>query len=286
MSQGDVRTAFAKQICETAGVQLASLVTAFARVPREHFLSPGPWQIAQPLDPVNPYKTTPDDRPEHIYQDVAIAIDPARQLNNGQPSAHARWMDASAPKPDESALHIGCGLGYYTAILAELVAPSGRVVAFEVDPDLASRARSCLADWPQVRVETGDGGQPQGRYDVVYVNAGATHARKEWLASLSPGGRILLPLTAHLPTFPFAHGVGFVVCAKRTDGLWPARVVSPVGIFDCVGARDERAESQLRKLLRPGAIENLQSGGLHVATEAHPQEDKCLVHVDGFCLQR
>jgi len=45
---------------------------------------------AQPLNPAVPYRATLGARLEHIYQDVVVAIDPTRQINNGQPSIHAR----------------------------------------------------------------------------------------------------------------------------------------------------------------------------------------------------
>jgi hypothetical protein len=93
---------------------------------------------------------------------------------------------------------------------------------------------------------------------------------------------MLLPLTVHVPSFP--HGVGFVLriecCIGRGDGAWPARVVSPVGIFDCAGARDDAAEAQLRRLLGQGAVGRTRA----VSSAPHPRGDGCLLHVDGFCV--
>ena len=40
-----VRRAYAKQITAAAGIEDARIEAAFAAVPREHFLGPGPWQI-------------------------------------------------------------------------------------------------------------------------------------------------------------------------------------------------------------------------------------------------
>jgi protein-L-isoaspartate(D-aspartate) O-methyltransferase len=274
-----LRRKYAQAVCAAAGVRSPALALAFARVPRERFVGPGPWQIAQPFDATNPYRTTSDGALEHIYDDVLVAIDPARLLNNGQPSGHARWIDAVAPRPGESVLHIGCGVGYYSAVFAELVGPSGRVVAFEVDPDLATRAQERLTPWPNVHVVAADASEPRGPHDVIYVNAGATHARSAWLSSLAPGGRLLLPLTVRLPAFP--HGVGFVIRAEKAGERWPAAVVSPVGIFDCAGAREGSGEEQLRKLLMTGAADRI--GVLSI--EPHARVETCLVHVEGFCLQ-
>jgi protein-L-isoaspartate(D-aspartate) O-methyltransferase len=283
MNLPEIRRSYAEKLRAIANLRVEAVVEAFARVPREEFLGPPPWQtgqVGQPFNPAVPYAAKPAAGIEDIYQDVVVTIDPARQINNGQPSLHARWLEAVSPQPGESVLHIGCGVGYYTSILAELVGPSGRVVAYEIEPDIAGRAQACLQAWPQVRAGLGDASQPGGPYDVAYVNAGATHARKEWLSSLTENGRILLPLTVHLPAFP-GGGVGFVICAQRSDGRWPVRVVGMVGIYDCAGARDPMAEPQLRKFLSPDASARIQA----LSIEPHFKGDRCLVHLDGFCLQ-
>src|ERR1700680_2456556 len=93
--------------------------------------------------------------------------------------------------------HIGVGVGYYTAILAELVGATGRVTAIEYDAELAARATANLAQTPHVRVVHGDGTRIAFEpVDVIYVNAGATRPADAWLDRLKEGGRLILPLTA------------------------------------------------------------------------------------------
>jgi protein-L-isoaspartate(D-aspartate) O-methyltransferase len=60
-----------------------------------------------------------------LYQDLVIALDPARGVNNESPSLHAKLLEALGPKPGERILHVGAGAGDYSAILAELVGPGG-----------------------------------------------------------------------------------------------------------------------------------------------------------------
>jgi protein-L-isoaspartate(D-aspartate) O-methyltransferase len=74
-------------------------------------------------------------------------LDKAGDINNGQPSALARWIDSMDLKPCARAYHLGCGVGYYTAIMAEVVGPSGSVVGTEVNPDLAARAKENLSGY-------------------------------------------------------------------------------------------------------------------------------------------
>lgn len=88
-----------------------------------------------------------------LYQDTLVAIDVARGINIGEPSLHARCLDAVRIREGESALHVGAGVGYYTAILAHLVGSSGQVNASEIEVDLAARATRNLARFPWVRVE-------------------------------------------------------------------------------------------------------------------------------------
>ena len=75
----------------------------------------------------------------------------SRGINNGQPSLWAYLFDHLDLLPGEQVLHLGCGTGYYTAIIAELVGSAGRVTAVEIDATLARKARAALADGPQVK---------------------------------------------------------------------------------------------------------------------------------------
>jgi len=78
---------------------------------------------------------------------VVVVLDKAGDINNGQPSALARWIDSMDLKPGARAYHLGCGVGYYTAIMAEVVGPRGSVVGTEVNPDLAARAKENLSGY-------------------------------------------------------------------------------------------------------------------------------------------
>src|SRR5262245_48867027 len=115
------RRFYAEEIRAVAAIGSDALIDAFARVPREHFLGPGPWQIAGIGDgaPVTvKYRTTRDADPAHLHHNVVVAIDAARQLNNGQPTALATWLDALGARAGEHVVHVGAGVGYYSAVIA------------------------------------------------------------------------------------------------------------------------------------------------------------------------
>src|SRR6185436_20941421 len=142
------RQFYAEEIEAVAKLRTAALVDALATVPRERFLRAGPWTVLAETDftGAGPAKTreTPDADPARVYHNIGIAIDPARQLFNGQPATLAPWIDGLELAPGARVLHIGCGLGYYTAVMAACVGEGGRVVAFEADAALAERARANL----------------------------------------------------------------------------------------------------------------------------------------------
>jgi hypothetical protein len=68
--------------------------------------------------------------PREVYHNVVVSLDRAKDINNGQPSALGRWIDSLALKRGERVYHLGCGVGYYTAIIAEVVGLGGRVVVW------------------------------------------------------------------------------------------------------------------------------------------------------------
>ena len=76
------RKTYAQIVKKEGNLTSEKLVKAFALVPREKFLGPGPWKIFRREDSI--YQTTPDDNPVHLYQNEVIAIDAKRYLNNGR----------------------------------------------------------------------------------------------------------------------------------------------------------------------------------------------------------
>lgn len=276
-----VRRAYAQAIAAAAGIRTPLLVDALAAIPRERFLGPGPWTVIGPADGRLPPRQTPDGDPHAVYDDVSIAIDAERQLFNGAPSFLARLIDALDLAPGSRVLHLGAGLGYYTALMAHIVGPSGRVLAVEVDDLLASDARHRLTDMPWVEVQHGDGAHAAGPFDAVLVNAGVTHVRAAWLDALAPRGRLLLPLTVALPAMGTTLGKGvMVMIARAADGALRADVQSFVAIYSAIGLRDRAMEQRLEQALRRTSFPNLT----RVRRDGHEPAESCWLHGDGVCL--
>lgn len=254
------------------------LIRAFAAVPREQFVGPGPWRIIP-----SPYEEpflTPDDDPRWLYHDVLISIDAGRNLNNGMPSFWARNLDQLDVKPGERVLQIGAGTGYYSAVMAEIVGPDGRVTAVEIDAELASHARSNLAAWPQVNLISGDSSAIEpGQFDVVIVFAGCTHPAREWLDRLAEGGRLLLPLTTE-------SWRGFLLRATRRGNVFAASSIGGVSIFPCVGHRDAEASKRLDKVIMGLAPREIPIRALHLGAPADAEAQRAWYQAPGFWLER
>jgi protein-L-isoaspartate(D-aspartate) O-methyltransferase len=272
-----VRRAYAKRIMFAAGVSNRRVEAAFAAVPREAFLGHGPWQIVRWG---RGYVTAPSRNPVYLYDDVVVAILPERNLNNGQPSLHASLIASAAPKAGEHVVHIGVGLGYYTAILAHLSGRSGKVTAIEYDPGLAERSARNLADLGNVNVVNGDGTKTDfAAADVIYINAGATHPLPHWLDHLAEGGRLILPLTeAGFPMGDIRRGAVFRI-ERRGDEYLASRI-SGVAIFPCAGARDNDEATAL--------AEAFARGGAEKVTRLYRHNDvpgaDCWLRGKGWCL--
>ena len=274
-----VRVEFAETLRGVAGLKSPSLVRALATVPREHFVGPGPWQILSPSDLPRGYRLTPDDDPRHLYDNVLVALDADRFLNNGEPAFLSRCLDTLDPGPRVRFLHIGCGVGYYTAIAAEAVLPGGSVVGLEIDPQLAERAKRNLAAYRNVEVISTDGSEYEGDpFDAIFVNAGATEVLPRWLDQLRIGGRLLVPLTIALPGMDV--GTGQMLLVARHPGAYAARFVSPVGIFHCTGARTDEGDDLLARAFQRGGEEGVRS----LRRDQHGASPECWLHAPRFCL--
>jgi protein-L-isoaspartate(D-aspartate) O-methyltransferase len=274
-----IRRRYAEDIRAAANLQSEPLVAALARVPREHFLGPGPWQILEPGLEGATYQTTKDDDPAHLYHDVLVAIDPGRRLNNGQPSYLAYCLESLDLHEGNRVLHVGCGVGYYTAIMAEIVGPGGRVIGIEIDAELAFRARRNLSYFQHVEVIHGDGGEHDaGACDAIFINAGATHPRPVWLDSLRPGGRLLLYLTVAFDAG--GTGKGGMLKVSREERGYAARFLSSVAVFHCIGSRDDLANERLRDALMRRAWGSVRS----LRRDTHEPSEACWLHGSDFCL--
>ena len=281
------RRFFADDIQLCSNLRTERLVDALATVPRERFLPPGPWTIKAEADMMTPPRITPSADPRFVYHNIGVAIDPTRMLFNGAPGLVCTAIDTLGLEPGQRALHIGGGLGYYTALMAHAVGSSGSLSMIEVDESLASQASTNLRSMPWVTVQHGDGSSVSGGpFNAIWVNTGVTHPEPAWLSSLAPNGRLALALTATLglPSAGPTHAnisKGLIVLLTRVgeSDKYSARLVTFVAIYSAVGLRDAAVNDTLGKALSRMPFPALKRFRL----ERHEADATCWCHSERGC---
>ena len=107
------------------------------------------------------------------------------------PRLEARVLQEIMVKPQDTALEIGTGSGYFAALLAYRCRS---VASVEIDPAIKAFAEGNLknARVANVRVLEGDGAKGFGteRYDLIVLGGSTPMLPESLLAQLKPGGRL------------------------------------------------------------------------------------------------
>ena len=268
----DLHLRYAEEVAALSGARLPSLHRALATVRRESFLPPGPWQI-EALN--GTYYASEDADPRHVLHAVGVAIDGGRMLNNANPVRFAEQMPQVDPQPGESVFHVGAGLGYFTALLAEMVGPSGRVLAAEIDPQLRDQARINLHDKPWVSLVDDALNHVPPPIDILYSSAGLGTLPLAWLNAMRPGGRMVAPITdAH------HHGLIFLLHKIAEDWPWAVRMMSFTRHYPCLGTREDEDLAAISTAFTKGVPSKVSS----LRIDPHDEEESCWLHGEGWCL--
>ncbi|MCW5699330.1 MAG: protein-L-isoaspartate(D-aspartate) O-methyltransferase [Rhodospirillales bacterium] len=149
------------------------VLRAMARVPRHHFVPP---EISG-----------------YAYADQPLPIGCDKTIS--QPFIVALMTDLLDVHSTDKILEVGTGLGYHTAILAEL---GSAVYSMEIVEDLAMQAKKrlepCGYGDVHTRVGNGEFGWPeQAPFDRILVCAASDLIPAALLGQLKPGGRMVVP---------------------------------------------------------------------------------------------
>jgi len=167
----------AKTIFSTTYLGKAALdskvMNAMASVPRHEFV---------------PFELRP-----YAYVDTPLPIGFSKTIS--QPFIVAVMTDLLGVQPTDTVLEIGTGLGYQSAILAEL---AHRVFTIEIIEELAEQAARRLADLGHANVEIriGNGclGWPEhAPFDKIMVTAAPELIPPALIYQLKPGGTMVIP---------------------------------------------------------------------------------------------
>lgn len=152
----------------------------------------------------------PDDKRDAAYIGENIAIGGGRVLL--EPRTLAKMLDALDVQPSDVVLDLGCGLGYSTAVLAQL---ADFVVSVEDDADRTEEAQQILSSHgvdnaAVFEAPLAEGAAKNGPYDVIILQGAVETVPDALLAQIKEGGRIAAI---------FAEGaLGVVRVGRKIDG--------------------------------------------------------------------
>lgn len=156
-----------------------AIIQAFQKVDRADFVLPEYKALAY------------EDHPLHIGFNQTIS----------QPLTVALMLEWLEPRKGQKILDIGCGSGWTTALLAEIVGKKGKVIGVERIPKLAEFAKSNIAKYPLLQrtstVVHEDGAKGYGKaapFDRILASASAGEIPMAWKEQLKVGGRIVAPV--------------------------------------------------------------------------------------------
>ena len=157
----------------------------------------------------------------YAYADTPLPIGFDKTIS--QPFIVAVMTDLLDVQPTDTVLEIGTGLGYQSAILAEL---AQRVFSIELIDELAEQARHRLARQGHANVEVkignGCGGWPEhAPFDKVIVTAAPELIPRSLIYQLKPGGKMVIP--AGLP-----DSQQLILLDKDANGTVSTKEIFPV----------------------------------------------------------
>ncbi|MFA6043174.1 MAG: protein-L-isoaspartate(D-aspartate) O-methyltransferase [Patescibacteria group bacterium] len=149
----------------------------------------------------------------HATEDTPLPIAHGQTIS--QPSTVATMLELLHVQPGDRVLEVGCGSGWLTALLAELVGSSGFVYAIDIIPQLVDLTMEHLEKYKFTNVEVKWGNGWEGNvthapYNRIIVSAGAVETPSVLVDQLARGGRLVVPVGGDVQDL--------VVVEKRSDG--------------------------------------------------------------------
>lgn len=145
------------------------------------------------------------------YVDEDIPLGKGRYMM--EPMVLGRLLQVAEIGPNDTILHVGCGTGYASAVMAML---AGTVVALESDEDLVARATDLLseqqvANTAVVMGDLANGLADQGPYDLVLIEGAVAEVPQALIDQIAEGGRLLAVVRG--------AGVGVATLYRRENGV-------------------------------------------------------------------
>lgn len=174
----------------------AQVREAFLKTPRHEFiqkfsLDRDHWVTVGPQNFETWYSILYADTTLTLYQKAE------KTCTISQPTLVLRMLELLDVQPGMKIFELGAGSGWNAAMLGQLVGPRGKVISFEIIPEMAELARKNTAHLPQVKIIEGDAqsGFPQeSPFDRAIFTAGAYDIPPAFYEQIRDNGLLLFVL--------------------------------------------------------------------------------------------
>ena len=136
--------------------------------------------------------------PRYLFGDSDIAAHRLHVLSEVFAESSRRFLRAAAPDSPRLAIDIGCGPGYTTRLVADVLRPLRTVGIDRSEAFIAEARRAGDSNVSYLAHDAAAVPFPVGPADLIYARFVATHLRdpaatiRSWATQLVPGGRLLL----------------------------------------------------------------------------------------------
>lgn len=152
-----------------------------------------PWDVLDPqilelLEKLPRHKFVAAEQEKLAYTDVQLPLADGEVML--EPKVEARLLQAIDLDSDDTALIIGTGSGYLTALAAEV---SKEVTSVEISSTLLNQAKERLASYNNIQLIEGDAGKAWAdnkTYDAIILTGSVPSVPQSYKEQLNLGGRI------------------------------------------------------------------------------------------------
>lgn len=149
------------------------IIKAFAKVPREKFISPS--------------------LKEEAYIDTPLPLEKGATIS--QPYTIAFMLNLLELKPKQKILEIGSGCGYVLALLSEIT--QGKIFGIEIIKSLARKSKQYLKNYKNIKVFSQDGSEGLSKnapFDRILISASAEKLPTHLYKQLKENGILVTPV--------------------------------------------------------------------------------------------